>query len=150
MALVVDTGPLFAALDRNDLDHQACREALESEWPNLVVPSPVLVELDYLIRTRLHSEVHVEFLRQLAIDAFRVIDLAHSDYLRIHELCVKYNDQDLGLVDASVVAIAERLNEPKIATLDHRNFSIIEPRHVKRLQLLPRLTRSRPRRKLGS
>jgi hypothetical protein len=40
-------------------------------------------------------------------------------------------------VDAAVMAIVERLNEPKLATLDHRHFAMIRPRHVDALQLLP-------------
>ena len=44
---------------------------------------------------------------------------------------------DIGFVDAAVLAIAERLNEPKLATLDHRHFAMLRPRHVEALSLLP-------------
>jgi hypothetical protein len=44
---------------------------------------------------------------------------------------------DVGFVDAAVLAIVERLNEPKLATLDHRHFGTMQPRHIDRLQLLP-------------
>jgi len=46
-------------------------------------------------------------------------------------------DSDIGFVDAAVLAITERLNEPKVATLDHRHFSMMRPRHVEALRLLP-------------
>jgi hypothetical protein len=36
-----------------------------------------------------------------------------------------------------VLAIVERLNEPKLATLDHRHFRMLRPRHVDSLILLP-------------
>jgi hypothetical protein len=36
-----------------------------------------------------------------------------------------------------VLAIAEGLDEPKIATLDHRHFRTLRPRHVDALQLVP-------------
>jgi uncharacterized protein len=38
---------------------------------------------------------------------------------------------------ASDGACVERLGETKLATLDHRHFSIVRPAHVKHLQLLP-------------
>jgi uncharacterized protein len=35
------------------------------------------------------------------------------------------------------LAVVERLNEPKLATLDHRHFRMLRPRHVDALTLLP-------------
>jgi hypothetical protein len=52
-------------------------------------------------------------------------------------LCDKYADADIGHVDAAVLAIVERLDEPKLATLDHRHFGVLRPRHVDSLELLP-------------
>lgn len=46
-------------------------------------------------------------------------------------------DTDIGFVDAAVLAVVERLGEPKLATLDHRHFRSLRPRHVKALRLLP-------------
>jgi hypothetical protein len=43
----------------------------------------------------------------------------------------------LGIVDASVVAVCERLDEVKLATLDHRHFGAVRPRHCASLELLP-------------
>jgi hypothetical protein len=36
-----------------------------------------------------------------------------------------------------VLAVTERLGEEKLATLDHRHFGMLQPRHVEALQLLP-------------
>jgi predicted nucleic acid-binding protein len=148
LALITDTGPLYAAIDRGDANHAACRSLFEQVREVIAIPAPVLVEVDHLIRARLHATAHQAFLRSIYGGRFEIVDLHRADYVRIHEICEKYADADIGLVDASLVAVAERLNEPKIATLDHRHFSIIKPRHVKSLQLLPRLTRPRPRRTL--
>ena len=54
MALILDTGPLYASLDRSDADHQACRRMIEEATEALIVPAPVLVEVDYWIHRRLH------------------------------------------------------------------------------------------------
>lgn len=60
-----------------------------------------------------------------------------KDYERIRELCDRYADSDIGFVDAAVLAVTERLDEPKLATLDWRHFSMLRPRHVESLRLLP-------------
>lgn len=49
----------------------------------------------------------------------------------------KYLDLPLGIVDAAVVAIAERLKLTEIATIDHRHFNVVRPRHVPAFALLP-------------
>lgn len=68
------------------------------------------------------------------------IDLAHvvdADLVRVMDLRTRYRDLRVGYVDAAILAIVERLGEPKLATLDRRPFSMMRPRHVAVLQLLP-------------
>lgn len=62
-----------------------------------------------------------------------------DDLLRTAELQEQYERLDLGFVDAAVIALCERLGEPKVATIDRRHFSIVVPRHVRSLELLPHL-----------
>lgn len=60
-----------------------------------------------------------------------------SDPIRIAELVAQYRDLPLGTVDASVIAVAERLDTIEVATLDRRHFSVVRPRHEVAFQLLP-------------
>lgn len=60
-----------------------------------------------------------------------------QEWKRIAELIDKYADFPLGAVDASDVALAERLKITHFATLDHRHFCAIKPRHCNALRLLP-------------
>ena len=69
--------------------------------------------------------------------AFSIEPLIAEDYDRVGELMTTYSDQRIGFVDASVLAIVERLHEPKLATLDHRHFAVMRPRHTTGLDLLP-------------
>ena len=137
MALILDTGPLYASLDRSDADHAVCRRLIEEADEPLVIPAPVLVEVDYWIHSRLHPGVLVALLDDIESGAYRVEDLQAADYARVRSLCDRYYDADIGFVDAAVLAITERLNEPKLATLDHRHFAMLRPRHVEALALLP-------------
>lgn len=140
MALILDTGPLYATLDRDDAAYRRCRRLVEEATEPLVVPAPVLVEVDYWIHQRLHPGILVALLDDVEAGAYRVEDLRHEDYRRVRELCDQYADADIGFVDAAVLAITERLREPKLATLDRRHFGTVRPRHVPALQLLPEMT----------
>lgn len=137
MALVLDTGPLYAALDRTDAAHRACRRLLEQANEPLIVPAPVLVEVDYWIHVRLHPGVLGALLDDVQAGAYQVEALRAEDYRRVRELCDQYEGADIGFVDAAVLAVVERLGEPKLATLDRRHFSMLRPRHVRDLHLLP-------------
>lgn len=88
MALILDTGPLSASLDRSDADHAACRRLIEEAEEPLVIPAPVLVEVDYWIHTRLHPGVLVALLDDIEAGAYRVEDLQSGDYARVRSLCV--------------------------------------------------------------
>lgn len=137
MALILDTGPLYASLDRSDQDHAACRAMIERADEPLVIPAPVLVEVDYWIGQRMTPGVLVALLADIESGAYRVANLEPADYTRVRELCDRYADADIGFVDAAVLALVERLNEPKLATLDRRHFSLLRPRHRASIDLLP-------------
>lgn len=137
MALVCDTGPLFAAMDRADRDHLASVHLLTANREPVVIPAPVLVELDWLTNARLGPVPFLSLLKDIEEGAVRVADLTRADYRRIHELCREYADLPLGLVDAAVLAVVERLGELKLATLDRRHFSIVRPLHTPSLLLVP-------------
>lgn len=143
MALILDTGPLYASLDRTDADHTVSRHLIESTEEALIIPAPVLVEVDYWIHARLHSGVLIALLDDIVAGAYTVVDLTPEDYRRVRELCDRYADADIGFVDAAVLAVVERLNEPKLATLDRRHFGVMRPRHVDVLRLVPEQRRRR-------
>jgi len=137
VALICDTGPLYAAMDRADADHRACAQLLAGSEEQLLIPAPVIVELDWLASSRLGPEPFAAFLTDLEEGAIAVVDLVRDDYVRVRELLGRYADLNLGFVDAAVVATVERLREDKLASLDHRHFGTIRPRHVHALRLLP-------------
>lgn len=137
MALVLDTGALFASIDQRDAHYQQCRAPIERTDEDLVVPSPVVFETAYLLTSRGLFRSYLTFLRDLEVGAYVIVDLWLEDYARIRAIREQYSDFDIGFVDAAVLAIVERLNEPKLATLDRRHFSALRPRHVEALELLP-------------
>ena len=103
------------------------------------MPAPVLAEVAYFMSERLRPEVLTEFLRDAAAGDYAVEDLLPEDYARAADICEQYADARVGFVDAAVLSVVERLGERKLATLDHRHFGLLRPRHVEALELLPQL-----------
>ncbi len=137
MALVLDTGPIVAALDQRDRDHEPCSELFRRPRDRRVVAAPVLVEVDHLLSSHVGAGAFPALLATIERGELDVIELTGPDYMRVRELITTYADLRVGFVDAAVLAIVERLREPKLATLDHRHFSVMRPRHVDALELLP-------------
>lgn len=137
MALILDTGPLFAAMDRSDADHERCAALVEGANEPIVIPAPVIVEVDWLSGRRLQVEAFLSLLEDIHDKRLAVEELRIADYERSRELVDRYRDLSLGFVDAAVLSIVERLGEAKLATLDHRHFTVVRPRHVPTLRLLP-------------
>lgn len=69
--------------------------------------------------------------------ALVVEDLVSSDWQRIRTLVEQYRDMPLGGTDASLVALAERFKIVRVATLDHRHFGVVRPKHCDAFELLP-------------
>ena len=134
--LVCDTGVLVAAANVKDQQHEACARLLSRAAGPLLVPSPVIAEVCYLLESRRGSRTEASFLRSFE-DGLHLAEVTPADLSRMAELVSTYDDLPLGAVDASVVAVAERVNAAEIATLDRRHFSIVRPRHVPLFQLLP-------------
>lgn len=137
MALILDTGPLLAALDAADPDHERCARLLTSGAEDLIVPMLVLPELDYWCSRRLPSHAWLTFIDDVIAGAYRVEPPTIADLERARDLQARYRDLSLGVVDATVVALAERLGESRIATLDHRHFAAVRPTHTPAFTLLP-------------
>ena len=135
--VVLDTGVAYAAADRDDPDHVACAQVMVSYAGQLRVPTPVLVETSWLIERRLGPAAEAGFLRSVRAGEVERVDLADDDWDRAIELINTYADLGLGLVDASVVTLAERLGVTTVATLNHRDFRVVRPRHVDAFELIP-------------
>lgn len=132
---VVDAGPLYAAADADDRDHDAALVALARSDLRLVVPALVVAEATYFVGRRLGAAAEGRFLR--GIGALDVEGPTAEDLARMGELVEQYADFPLGGTDASVIALAERIDARVVLTLDRRHFAAVAPRHVPAFELLP-------------
>ena len=136
--LVADTSVVYSALVTSDRHHRACADLLGA-GDAIVLPAPVVVELGLLGGRRLRPDVADRLLMSIADGSVLVVDPDREGYVRIRQLVSRYADLPLDIVDASVVAIAERLEQDTIATLDRRHFSVVRPLHVPAFTLVPEL-----------
>jgi predicted nucleic acid-binding protein len=135
--LIVDAGPLYAAAATRDKHHLPSVELLSTGSRPLLVPALVLTEVSYLLGDRIGPHAELAFARAIAGGELVVEPVLDSEWERITELMGQYLDLPLGIVDASVVALAERHGLDTIATLDRRHFSTVKPRHVAGFTLVP-------------
>ncbi len=135
--LIVGAGPLYAAAASGDEDHTRCVELLATASRPLLVPELVVTEVSYLLSDRIGPHAELAFARSIAEGELIVEPVLDSEWQRVAELVEQYADLPLGMADASLVALAERHAQEQVASLDHRHLSVVRPRHVTRLTLLP-------------
>lgn len=135
MLAIVDAGPLYAALDPEDVEHHASRELLERSDLQLVIPALAVAEASYFAQTRLGPRAESLLLRGLA--EMDVAAPTPEDFTRMAELVETYADWPLGGCDASVLALAERLGTTTVITFDHRHFGALRTAAGEPLRLLP-------------
>jgi uncharacterized protein len=135
MPLLVDTGILFALADRSDAWHARVVALIEATREPLLAPVTILPEVAYLLAARLGTRAEQAFVRSVADGEISIEGLKTADYARAADVLRRHSG--IGFVDATVVAIAERLKLQAIATTDRRHFARIQPAHVRAFTLLP-------------
>jgi len=135
--IVVDSGVLIAAADVDDNHHQSCARLIAERGSEFLVPATVVVEVCWMLGRHVSATLEADLLDAIAEGELQLEVLERIDYARTSELVTTYADLPLGMVDASVVAIAERLDVREVATIDRRHFSVVRPRHVDAFTLLP-------------
>ena len=135
--VLVDTGILYAMADLDDAWHETVKAFLKNMTDVLVIPITVLPEICYLLNTHLGQESERKLIASITQGELRVEGLTNDDFRRSLQLLETYSDVNIGFVDASMVAIAERLKIHRILTTDRKHFSIIRPRHCRSFDLLP-------------
>jgi len=135
--LLADTNIWLAAADRRSDRHGECSAVLRGHRGELAAPVPVIAETSWLILDRLGTAAQATFIRLIPSGQLTPVDLTEADWQRCAELAEQYASLRLDLIDASLIAVAERLKLTTLATLNHRDFTVVRPRHVAAFELLP-------------
>jgi uncharacterized protein len=118
--IVVDAGPLIALFDSDDRHHRRAIEFVRRQHDRLVTNLPVLTEAAFLLRFSVEAQRDLLWWARGALD---IDEDTSADIPRIIALLEKYRDMPADFADVSLVALAERLNVARIASVD-RDFTI--------------------------
>jgi uncharacterized protein len=151
--IVADTGAVLALLDAGDAHHSEILELYDRDPDAWVLPWAILPEIDYLLATHVSALAEEVFLADLAEGRFTVEWADDEDLKAACRIAARYESLPLGVVDAAVIALAERRRAHAIATLDIRHFGAVEiagaplllPRDATRVSGRPSPARRRPR-----
>ncbi len=132
-ALICDTSALLDYLVETALDHGAFCRAIDDARTRYI-PGLILAELDYFLREE--REAMAAFMRDLSRGAFTYAPPTLPRLLRSMEIDQRFRALKLGLVDASIVALAEELAVTRLATRDIRHFSAVRLRDGSAFELV--------------
>ena len=121
-ALICDTGALLDYLVENAADHRLFRDAIDKARTRYI-PALVLAEVDYFLRNE--RQAMRSFMQDVARGALTYVAPSLDQVSRAMEIDRRYSDLGLGLVDCSVVALAEALGIRRLATRDVRHFAAV-------------------------
>jgi predicted nucleic acid-binding protein len=132
-ALLCDTGALLDYLVATAPDHRAFRDAIDGARTRYI-PGLVLAEVDYFLRK--DRRAMGALIRDLSRGAFTYAPPSSSTLDRAMGIDRQYGDLRLGLVDASIVALAEEVFVHRLVTRDVRHFSSVRLRGGRRFDLV--------------
>jgi uncharacterized protein len=135
--LLVDSNVWLDAADVDCPTHKACAALLRDRKRELVTPADVVGEASRLIRFKLGAAAEAAYVRLVTAGPITIVDLIKDDWVRARELVETYVDRPLGLVDAAIIAISERMDIADLASMNGRDFYLVRPKHTTGFTLLP-------------
>jgi predicted nucleic acid-binding protein len=135
--ILLDTSALLAALDGDERAHREVLVTLEATSGPRLLPPLALAELDYLLSRRVGLEARLVGLDKLVDPAYRIAPFTDQDLIVARDVMRAFRDLDVGLTDASIVAIALREGVRDVLTLDERHFRVLPGPGGKPFRILP-------------
>jgi uncharacterized protein len=136
--IVVDSSAIIAYMNSADRHHAEVAQWLQAEEDDLATTPLIVTEADHLAGAYGGARAAKALRGDLVAGAYLVEwwPEALGAAVRVAE---RYAEMNLGLADASLVALAQRLKTTAIATLDERHFRAVRPlAGAKAFRLLPR------------
>jgi hypothetical protein len=135
--IVVDTSVIVAYMNSADDHHEAVGAWFDDEDDDLATTPLIVAEVDHLVAARGGRAALAALRADLAAGAY-LVEWWPQAIASAVTVAEQYADGGLGLADASLVALAQRLNTVDIATLDERHFRAVRPLAAgKAFRLLP-------------
>jgi predicted nucleic acid-binding protein len=127
VAIVLDTSIVVALIVADEPEHEEVRRWIFDIDEDLITTPLALAEMDHVVERRAGRLIAARMWQDFERGAYQVRWWADalSETLKIARV---EGHHGIGLVDASLVALAERVGTNRIATLDHRHFRLLTVR----------------------
>ena len=133
--ILADTSGLLSLYNRREPTHTSVAEAVSQETGPFVVSPYVIAALDYLVSTRLGADAEQRVLAELASPAYVLASVDRDDLRACADLIARY--ADIGVTDASMLVLADRLGIDRVLTLDRRHFEAVRTPSGRALEIVP-------------
>ena len=127
-SILVDTGPLYALVDRRDQYHEmavATQTTIAQSNTQVILPYPILCESYTLILYRFGNKTASKWLQQIN-ECVGLINPTVNDYIDVKPLLEKYSDQRISYFDALLAVLSQKLWLP-VWTFD-KHFTVMQCR----------------------
>jgi hypothetical protein len=124
--IIVDTSIILAYMNAADDHHDVVSAWLGNTDEDLVTTPLIVAEVDHLVGARGGPAAQRALRSDLACGAY-LVEWWAGAMTSVVNVADQYADTGLGLADASLVALAERLGTLDLATLDERHFRAVRP-----------------------
>jgi len=135
--IIADTSGLLALFNEREPRHRDVAAIVATETAPLVVSPYVVAELDHLVATRIGRVAELAVLRELAGPGYALAGVDGGLLAAAAAVVERYGDQRIGVTDASIVVLAERLGTGRVLTLDHRHFTVLRTSKGRAFTVLP-------------
>ncbi len=120
--IAIDTGFLYALVDRSDAWHARAVAAVPTVQEGWITTWSVLTEATHLMLRRLGPRFAQTLMAEVADGSLLVWDLPADQLARIPAMMQRYARLPMDLADASLVLLAEHLGHGRILSTDARDF----------------------------
>lgn len=137
--ILVDTGVLYALIDKNDTNHQGAKKFYEEIAGRdiLSLSLPILTEAWLLIDARLGNYFANKLWQSVKEGVFEILELDKNDISKALEIEKRYQKSSFGFVDSTCFALCEKHKIRKVFTYDKKHFSLYRAGFTESLELLP-------------
>lgn len=135
--ILTDTGPLVALINRNDPNHRICLAAARDLSDSRMTTTwPCFTEAMYLLHRAGGHRAQAALWGLLRAGLLALHESSPEERERMSRLMEQYRDRPMDLADASIVAVAERLDARRIFSLDG-DFHVYRPLDGSAFEIVP-------------
>lgn len=135
--ILIDSSFLIALYDKTADEHEEVNAVAKLYRAQFLVPQVVLTEVLYLVKRETGIRGAIQFLDEFLGSQAYLQEVTVPDLIRVKAIMQHYTSAKIDFVDCCIMALSERLNITQVGTLDKRDFTILRPKHVNTLDLLP-------------